>query len=165
MPAHHDLGSYEHEMFFPAWPESREGDPERAIERRKPGAGPTSGVKRKLLSKGPLDHNLICVTSEWRAKAAQKSDEEADEHPHGRSMLLEPGFRILRTHKLLDRTFRDARAAHPRSQVNIENRQPRRALIGFAFQFGRGLWRRLHCGFRLGSVFRRMATALRVDSP
>ena len=80
-------------MLLPPWPEPGERNPERAIERREPGARPASSVDRELLSKGQLDHNLICVASEWRAKTVQKTSEEAGENLHGRSILREPRFR------------------------------------------------------------------------
>jgi len=89
VPADHRFWSYDEEHASLSRPQSRQGDPERAIQGREMRPRVSIGIDGKLLSKCDLDKRLIPATSEEREDAPEDRDRKSCCRPHRALILLE----------------------------------------------------------------------------
>ena len=89
MPADDGLASIDYEMILPAWPESRERNPESTIQRAQSRSRLTLCVHRKLLTQGKLDDCLFFTAPEEGDDAVKERDQQDEQRPHGSRMVLD----------------------------------------------------------------------------
>ena len=78
MPANDGIRLDYDESSLPSRPESEEGDPEDAIERRNLGLGFLLAVYRELLAEGQLNNCLLIATSEKGGSTADKENQKVE---------------------------------------------------------------------------------------
>ena len=78
MPPNDGIWLYYDKSSFPPWPESEEGDPEDAIERRDLGFGFLLAVCVELLAERQFDKHLLVVASEQSRGTAKNERKKVE---------------------------------------------------------------------------------------
>ena len=89
MPANHCVRIDNDENSLPSRPESEEGDPEDAIERRDLGSYFLLAVCGELLSEGQLDNHLLILASEQSRGTTNNECHEVEKGLHAPAILLD----------------------------------------------------------------------------